>query len=168
MIQPVDSFRFLGGITRRMAETWIKQEQPRPIPWRPLRKPLAECTVALLSSGGVALKDDRPFNQDGERRNPWWGDPSYRLLPNTVKTEDVRVYHLHINPAFGEQDLNCLLPVDRLNEMVLAGEVGRAALRHYSTMGYILEPEELLEKTVPQIVQNLRQDRVEVLVLVPS
>jgi hypothetical protein len=51
------------------------------IPWTPLSKPLADSTVALLSSVGLALKTDRPFDQEGERRNPWWGDPSYRILP---------------------------------------------------------------------------------------
>ena len=33
----------------------------------PLRKPLAECTVALISTAGIARRDDVPFDQDGER-----------------------------------------------------------------------------------------------------
>jgi len=51
----IDSYRFQSGITKRMAKTWIGMEKPRPIPWTPLRKPLAECTVALISSAGMAL-----------------------------------------------------------------------------------------------------------------
>ena len=73
----VDSFRFVGGINRRLVETWIKMELPRPIPWTPLAKPVSQCTVALFSSGGIALKSDRPFDQSIERNNPWSYRDSY-------------------------------------------------------------------------------------------
>lgn len=168
MTKDVDSYRFLDGITRRLVKSWIKLEAPREIPWTDLSRPLSECTVALISSGGIALKTDRPFDQDGERRNPWWGDPSYRIIPNTAKTEDIRVYHLHIDPRPTESDLNCLLPIERLNELVNAGIVGRAAPSHYSFMGYILKPEELLEKSVPAIIKRLQAEQVDVLVLLPA
>ncbi len=57
MPKNVDSYRFINGITKRMIRSWISMEQPRPIPWTPLRKPLSQCTVALLSSAGIALED---------------------------------------------------------------------------------------------------------------
>ena len=60
MAKTVDSYRFISGITKRMIKSWINQEQPRPIPWTPLRKPLSECTVALLSSAGIALRPTSP------------------------------------------------------------------------------------------------------------
>lgn len=153
MARTVDSYRFTGSITRRMLETWIKQETPRPIPWTPLEKPLSECTVALLSSGGIALKSDTPFDQEGERRNPWWGDPSYRIIPNTATEKDIDIYHLHINPEFSRRDLNCLLPIQRLVELQAAGEVGQVAPSQYSIMGYLPNPDEMLEQSVPKIIQ---------------
>jgi len=167
MDKQVDSYRYLSGITKRMIKSWIKMEQPRPIPWTPLRKKLSDCTVAIISTGGIALKTDRPFDQEGERQNPWWGDPSYRILPNTATEQDVRLYHLHIDPRYGEQDLNCMFPLQRLKELEAAGEIGRSAARHYSFMGYILRPEKLLQETTPQIVRNLQEDQVDVVVLVP-
>jgi D-proline reductase (dithiol) PrdB len=168
MEQQVDSYRFISGITKRMIRTWAGLEKPRPIPWSPLEKPLSECTVALISSAGIALKTDRPFDQDGERRNPWWGDPSYRIIPNTARSEDVHCYHLHINSAYAEQDLNCLFPLGRLKELEALGEIGRSAARHYSIMGYILEPETLLQQTVPALIRNLEEDQADVVVLVPA
>jgi D-proline reductase (dithiol) PrdB len=168
MNKTVDSYRFIGGITKRMIQTWIGLEKPRPVPWTPLTRPLSACTVALLSSAGVALKSDKPFDQEGERRNPWWGDPSYRRLPNDAAAADVKLYHLHIDPSDAEQDLNCLLPVQRLKELERAGEIGRSALRHYSMMGYILQPETLLQETTPAIIRDLREDRADVVVLVPA
>ena len=168
MAKVVDSYRFIGGMTKRLVKSWIKLESPREIPWTPLTKPLFEATVALISTGGVALKTDQPFDQDGERRNPWWGDPSYRVIPQTARTEDIRVHHLHIDPSLGERDLNCLLPIERLDELVDAGQVGRTAASHYSFMGYLLEPGELLEKSIPAIVEHLRADGVDVVALVPA
>jgi hypothetical protein len=116
-----DSYRFISGITRRMLRTWVEMEKPRPIPWSPLCKPLRESKVALLSSAGIALENDRPFDQEGERRNPWWGDPSYRVLPATATEADVRLYHMHIDPRPAEQDLNCLFPLARLKELEQPG-----------------------------------------------
>ena len=168
MNNSVDSFRFLDPLTERVLKSWIARETPRPIPWTPLSKPLAECTVALLSSAGIALKGDRPFDQEGERRNPWWGDPSHRVLPLDTTAQDVGVYHLHINPSFGLQDLNCLLPLQRLKELVAVGMVGRAAAHHYSIMGYILEPEVLLRETTPAIIAQLRAEHVDAVALFPT
>jgi D-proline reductase (dithiol) PrdB len=168
MDNKVDSYRFINGITKRMIKSWIDMEKPRPIPWTKLSKPLSECTVALISSAGIALKTDRPFDQDGERKNPWWGDPSYRVLPKTATEQEVRVYHLHIDPCYAERDLNCLFPLQRLQELEQAGEIGHVAPRHYSVMGYILRPEELLEQTVPAIIRDLREDRADVVILVPA
>ena len=168
MPKTVDSFRFISGITKRMIKSWIEMEKPRPIPWTPLAKPLSECTVALLSSAGIALKTDKPFDQEGERKNPWWGDPSYRILPKTVTQDDVRIYHLHIDPSYAEQDLNCLFPLQCLQEMETAGRIGHVSPRHYSIMGYILKPETLLCETVPALIRNLKEDLVDVVVLVPA
>lgn len=168
MTKTVDSYRFLDGITKRLVRSWIKLEHPRAIPWTPPAKPLSDCAVALISTGGVVLKTDPPFDQDGERRNPWWGDPSYRVIPNTARTGEIRVCHLHINPAFAEADMNCLLPIERLNDLVAAGIVGRAAAAHYSFMGYQLDPGELLERTIPSIIERLRSEAVDVAVLFPA
>ena len=175
MTKTVDSFRFISGITfgtamptRRMIKQWIKMEKPRPIPWTPLAKPLSECTVAMLSSAGLALQSDRPFDQEGERNNPWWGDPTYRILPNNATQDQIRLYHMHIDPSYAEQDLNCLFPIQRLQEMQAKGRVGRVSPRHYSIMGYLLDPKELLTQTVPALIRNLKEDLADVVVLVPA
>ena len=164
----VDSYRFIGGMTKRMLRTWAEMEKPRPIPWTPLAKPMKECKVALISSAGIALKSDRPFDQEGERRNPWWGDPSYRVLPATATSADVRLYHLHIDPRPAEQDLNCLFPLARLKELEQAREIGASAEQHFSIMGYILKPKTLLQETAPAIIHDLRAERADVVVLVPA
>ena len=169
MTAEVNSYQYCGRATARIARSWIEREQDpeRPVPWAPLKKPLSECTVALISSAGIAMLDDEPFDQEGERQNPWWGDPSFRVMPRTATEKDVRVCHLHINPEFAEQDLNVVLPLQRLQELVDEGLAGRSADEHYSYMGYILDETELLEQSVPAIIADLLAQEVDVVVLVP-
>jgi hypothetical protein len=128
VIQQVDSYRFQKGMSRRMIKSWISLENPREIPWTPLVRPLHQCTVALISSAGMALATDQPFDQEVERQNPWCSDPSFRVLPRDTAAKDIRVYHLHINPDFIQQDINCALPVRQLVELAASADIGRAAM----------------------------------------
>ena len=164
----IDSYRFLDFATRQIMKAWAARQEPGVIPFTPLPKPLRECTVALVSTAGVARNDDRPFDQDGERRNPWWGDPSFRTIPLGTTEKDVKLCHMHIDPRFGEADLDVVLPMRRLAELAGEGVVGRAAPTHYSVMGFILEPKELVEKTAPAIAERMRAERVDAAALVPA
>jgi len=163
----IDSYRFVDFATRRIMKAWAARQEPGVIPFTPMKKPLRDCTVALISTAGIRRRDDRPFDQAGERRNPWWGDPSFREIPLGTTERDIRVDHLHIDPRFGEEDLDVLLPMRRLTELANVGVVGRPAPTHYSFMGYILEPTELVEKTAPAIAARLHAEQVDAVVLVP-
>ena len=140
----IDSYRFLDFASRQVMKAWAARQEPAVIPFTPMTKPLAECTVALVSTAGIARNDDVPFDQERERRDPWWGDPSFRVIPLGTTERDVRLYHMHIDPRFGEADLDVVLPMRRLTELSQARVVGRAAPRHYSIMGYVLEPTVLM------------------------
>ena len=163
----MDSYRYCNRVTRTVVKAWIKREPYREIPWTPLSKPLAQGTVALVSSAAVAMRDDRPFDQDKERRDPWHPDESYRLIPREATEQDVRLYHLHINTHFGEQDLDCVMPLKRLKELEKAGDIGRSAPTHYSFQGFVLKPRELLEKSVPAMVHRMKAEGVDTVLLVP-
>jgi hypothetical protein len=91
----------------------------------------------------LAMNNDRPFDLQIERVDPWFLDPSYRVLPRNTRTGEVQICHLHINPAFAQQDLNCVMPLERLAELAALGEVGDTAPSHCSYVGYTLRPERL-------------------------
>jgi D-proline reductase (dithiol) PrdB len=167
-VMAIDSYRFLDFASRTIMKAWAARQEPGVIPFRRLAKPLRECTVALISTAGVARNDDRPFDRDGERRNPWWGDPSFRTIPLGTTEKDVRLHHLHIDTRFGEADLDVVLPMRRLTELAGEGVVGRPAPTHYSLMGYILEPKELLEQTMPAIAERMRAERVDAVAMAPA
>jgi D-proline reductase (dithiol) PrdB len=165
---PINSYRFLDFATRQVMKAWAGRLEPGVIPFTAFAKRLRECTVALITTAGVARNDDRPFDQEGERRNPWWGDPSFRAIPFGTTEKDVRLYHLHIDTRVGEADLDVVLPMRRLAELAGEGVVGRPAPTHYSLMGYILDPRELLEQTVPAIAERMRAEHVDAVALAPA
>ena len=164
----MDPYRYLPFMTRRIMQAWADREHPpEQVAWSPLTKPLARCRVALISSAGISLRTDEPFDQQRERVNPWWGDPSWRELSSDLTETDVRISHLHVDCAPAEQDLDVVLPLRRLRELVEAGVVGEVSPRHFSIMGYILDATELCNVTAPQLAKELIDDEVDLVLLVP-
>lgn len=164
----LDSYRFLDFASRQVMKAWAARQDRGVIPFTALGKPLHECTIALVSTAGIARNDDQPFDQERERRDPWWGDPGFRVIPLGSTEQDVRLYHLPIDPRFGQADLDVVLPLRRLSELAREGIVGQPAPRHYSLMGYILDPTVLVEETAPAIADRMRADGVDAAALVPA
>ena len=151
-IRAVDSFRYLSPASVKIVKTMIAMAPRDPVPWTPLPRPLGEATVALVSTAGLSMLLDPPFDAEGERRNPWWGDPSYRIIPRWATEADIVASHLHIDTAYLQQDLDVALPLRRLAEAEAEGRIGRVAPSHYSFMGYLLDPTEFLERSVPAMI----------------
>ena len=164
----IDSYRFPDFASRQVMKAWAARQEPGIIPFTPLAKPLRDCTIALVSTAGIARTDDQPFDQERERRDPWRGDPSFRVIPLGTTEQEALIYHLHIDPRFGQADLDVVLPMRRLTELAREQVVGQAAPRHYSLMGYILDATVLLEKTAPAIADSMRADGIDAAALVPA
>ena len=165
----VDSWRFAGGFLQSVLSARIPDEPSHPpIPWTPLARPVAESKLALVSTAGLSMRGDAPFDMELERRNPMRGDPSWRALRADATAADVEANHLHIDTGYIERDLNVALPLDRLRELVAAGEVGAAAPTHYSVMGYQgNDASELEQKSAPEIAARMRSEEVDLALLAP-
>ena len=113
----VDGFLFMPPALRAYISKDIP-DQPFSgrIPWTPLDKPISETTFTLLTSAGISMKSDPPFDMEGEKAEPLWGDPSYRRIPKTATENDIEVNHLHVNTDFIKQDINVMLPLARFRE----------------------------------------------------
>ena len=132
-----------------------------------IRRPLPEVTVCLVGTAALSMKSDPPFDTEGERANPWWGDPSYRVIPRTATERDIIASHLHIENGYLQQDLDVALPLRRLDELARAGFVGRVAPSHYSFQGYLLDPAEFLATSIPAMVEQMKREAVDAVVFVP-
>ncbi len=135
-----------------------------PVPWTPLRRPLAESRLALVSSAGFALPDQKPF--DESRRG---GDPSFREIPSDARPS--LLVDSHRSQTFDhssmQRDPNLALPLDRARELVESGRIGSLAGHHLSFMGGITAPGRLVKQTAPAAVSRLVADGVDVALLVP-
>jgi D-proline reductase (dithiol) PrdB len=165
----VDPWRFTGSFIKRMLSAQIP-EQPThpPIPWAVPARPLAESRVALLSTAGLSMKGDPPFDMDYERANPTRGDASWRRLRSDATSETIEANHLHIDTGYIERDLNVALPVDRLRELAEEGLVGEVAPTHYSIMGFQGNDTSQLEtKSAPEIAAAMKSEEVDLALLAP-
>jgi hypothetical protein len=138
--------------------------------WAEFTKPLDEARIALLSSAGMFMSNSQePFDLERERREPTWGDPTFRVIPNDVSQQQIDVSHLHINTADLLEDMNVALPIQRLNELVDAGIVGAAASEHYSLMGYQQEGAKMWETEIgPEIAARCHAVDIDALILGPA
>lgn len=135
-----------------------------PVPWTPLKKPLSQCRVALVSSAGLVLPDQAPFDESVKG-----GDPSFREIPADA---DVRkLLDTHRSESFDHtgvhQDPNLAFPLARVREMAAAGRIGAVNGRHLSCMGSITAPGRMIANTAPPAARLLVEDGVDAAVLVP-
>lgn len=135
-----------------------------PVPWTLPAHPLGESRVALVSSAGLTLPDQEPFDPDR-----LGGDPSFRLIPAASDVRALRDsqrsdYYDHTGV---QADPNLAFPLDRLSEFAVRGRIGSVAPRHVSLMGSITVTGPLIRRTAPAIAQLLRGDGVDVALLVP-
>ena len=84
--------------------------------------------VAIVSTAGLIIRGQRPLLAR---------DTGYRAIEYSVADTDVLCSHVSTNfdrTGF-QQDLNVMLPRDRLAELENRGLIGKAAQTHYSFMG---------------------------------
>ena len=93
------------------------------VPWAPLRRPLHESRLALVSSAGLYLSGvHEPF----AAAHPH-GDPTFREIPVDTPLTSLGFAHDHYDHALAEEDANVVFPLDRLRALEDAGEIGALA-----------------------------------------
>ncbi|GAB6173257.1 hypothetical protein JCM15765_27350 [Paradesulfitobacterium aromaticivorans] len=106
-----------------MVKPMIVDNSKLEIPWKPLNKPLAECQLALVTTAGVHLAEQDPFDVNAKE-----GDPSYRVLPADSPLEDYRISHTHYDHSEADRDINCVFPITRIRELLEQGFVLKSNL----------------------------------------
>jgi D-proline reductase (dithiol) PrdB len=123
-------------------------------------KPLDECRVALVTTGGVHLPADRRFDIDDPA-----GDCSYREIPGVAR--ELTWTHAYFLPDDGS-DLDSVFPLWTFRRLEGQGILGELNNRHFSFMGAIHDPGPLIEETAPEVAGKLVRDRVDAAFLTPS
>ena len=130
-------------------------------PYTPLTKPLAECRLAVVTTAGMHVRNDRPFIA---------GDPSYRVVPSTSRPDEIIQSHASIgfDRAPVMRDLNVTLPLDRLRELVARRELARLGPNCYSFMGAQRDWRRIEDESAPEVAQRLIDEAVDVILLTPT
>jgi D-proline reductase (dithiol) PrdB len=135
-----------------------------PVPWTPMKKPLGECRLALVSSAGLVTAGQTEF--DDSIRG---GDYSFREIP--TDTELSALIDTHRSDLYDHsglrQDPNLAFPLDRLRELAEKRRIGSLNHRHLSFMGSITAPGRLAKQTAPAAARKLAEDKVDIALLVP-
>lgn len=134
-------------------------------PFTPLGKPLAQCRLALVTTAGVHLKSELPFDMADST-----GDPTFRVVPESSAREQVTITHNYYDHKDADQDLNIVFPLDRLRELVAEGRLGSLAARHYGFMGHIQENHfpRFVNEEIPRAAAMMKQDKVDVALITPG
>ncbi len=145
-------------LSRTIALPQLKRLSSGGIPWAPLRKPISDSTVVLVSTGGVHLRSDRPFNLNG--------DSTYRVIPRDAHRGDLAISHQAYDRTDALRDINLVFPIERLRELEAEGAIGRLAGDHYG-FGLMGSAKRLLP-AMKEVARRIGRAGVDLALLVPA
>ena len=115
-----------------------------------------ERRVSIVSTAAVSRRGDKPFS---------WLAKDHRIFHKTDK--DLVMTHVAVeyDRTAWQQDLNVIIPLDRLDEMAQDSEIGSVANYHYSFLGSS-DPVNM-EKSARQVANMMKQEGVNTVFLIP-
>ncbi len=128
-----------------------------------LQKPLEQCKVALVSTAGVHLKSDEPFEVD----NPA-GDPSFRIIPSDVSEQELTVTHIYFDTKFAKTDPSIVFPLQQLKEAAADGKIGSVSSINIGLNGGILDTAIAEKDFIPKVVELFHNEGIDAALLVPG
>jgi len=129
------------------------------VPWTPLRKPVRECRLALISSGGIMYRDQPRWHRE---------DASWRRIPKSARREELSIWHFGYQTRDAQEDTNCVFPLERLRELEADGVVGELCDPAFSFMGGIYSARKVRDELAPGIVDELKRAHADAFFLVPA
>ena len=154
-------FPILGRVWSKLARIPTNAD----VPWAPVRKPLEQSRVCLITTAGLHLIEDRPFNMADSD-----GDPTYRIIPATARQHELTITHNYYDHRDADRDFNIVFPLDRMRKLSAAGYLGGLTSKHYSFMGHIdgRHVESLQHEILPALLSGLVAEAPDFVFLTPA
>ena len=136
------------------------------VPFAPLRKPLALCHIALVTTAA-------PYNPDAGDQGPGArynaAAKFHRVYAQSIAgAPDVRISHVtYDRDHTSATDSNCWFPLAQLKRCAAAGTIGAVAPRFYGAPT-TRSQRTTLDEDAPDILAAMREDNVDAAVLVPN
>lgn len=129
----------------------------RCIPYTPRFRELQQSVFALVTTAGVHLRNQEPYNVDG--------DNNWRLLSGDIETSQLMVTHGHYDHTDADQDINCVFPIDRLRELAIEGIIGGVSDKHLGFMGYSQNLRDIYERVAPEMAKIIMRSKADAVLL---
>ena len=112
--------------------------------------------VSIVSSAAISRRGDKPFS---------WLANNHRV----IEKDNLDLVMTHVAVEYDrtawQQDINTILPIDRLEEMAKNGEIGSVSNEHYSFIGSS-DPIKM-ERSAKEVAERMKDDAVNTVFLVP-
>lgn len=154
-----DNINLKQKIIGKVAEFMVQTISSPPL-IAEIKKPLEDSKVAFITTAGVHLKSDKPFNTSG--------DHTFRIVPFDVDFKDLTITHDHYDKKEALKDINCVFPLEILRILKDEGFIKELAPRNFTLMGYVPKIELLIEGSAPKIADFLVEDNVDIALLSPG
>ncbi len=118
--------------------------------------PATQRRVSIVSTAAVSRRGEKPFS---------WLAKDHRVIGKNDR--DLVMTHVAVeyDRTAWQQDLNTIIPLDRLEEMAGAGEINSVADEHYAFMG-AADPRDM-EKSAQDVIARMKQENVNTVFLIP-
>jgi D-proline reductase (dithiol) PrdB len=163
--------RILAKVYQRypaLFKRWVKKAEIiefSDIPWTPFDGETSQSRIALITTGGVHLSSQQPFDM----KDPS-GDPSFREIPADTHPDNLTITHIYYDHWDADRDINIVFPIERIRLLKNSGEIGSINSRHFSFMGHISGQhiDTLINETASRVARILKGDGVDVAILTPA
>ena len=136
-----------------------------PNQFKSLDKKISDCNVAIVSSAGFVIKNKhKPFDI-----NDKFGDSTYRVIPSNINSNELEEYQKSnsFDHSGIKTDPFSALPIPHLVDLYNKGFIGSVNPRHISLMGANINTSKLIKKSIPDIVQIFKEDKVDIVLFIP-
>ncbi|HEX8173871.1 MAG TPA: glycine/sarcosine/betaine reductase selenoprotein B family protein [Pyrinomonadaceae bacterium] len=132
-------------------------------PFTPARRALPMLNLALITSAGAYIDGTDPFDvsQPG-------GDVNFREIPVEIDAEDLRYSARGYDAKAVNEDMNALIPIERLFEFEANGIIGQLNPVFWSFAGFIPDAARLNDEMLPKFIERIRRYEVQAALLVPA
>ncbi len=139
---------------------WVLNESS---PWTPVRQPLAQTALALMSTcGAYRTGIDCPFDAAN-----YYGDPSFKEIPIETPVTILGFAHTHYTHEHVSRDPNVAFPLDHLRALQAEGVIKHLVDPAISFSGFLPEPRQLVNDTAPAAARRLLAGGAQAALLVP-
>ena len=114
----------------------------------PLRIPLKQARIALVTAAGAMVRGQPPFDRAG--------DNTFRAIPADTANDQLEFGVSSYDHSDVNRDPNCMFPLERARELAAAGQIGGLCALHFGIQGSGGDIELVRTQIAPKLIEHLQ------------